>query len=280
MNDNYIKKSLPIIKQAIKEDIGTGDITTDAIISNEKNCTAKLIAKSTGIISGLAVAQKVFELISGKPVIWEIKFDDGMFVKPGDVIAEIKGSFQTILNGERTALNFLQRMSGIATNTNMFVEKLKGTNTILLDTRKTLPGFRYLDKYSVKVGGGKNHRFGLYDMVMIKENHIRAAGSITKVVKNIKEKYGKKYKIEVETTSLKEVKETLVTNIDIIMLDNMNLKEMTDAVLLVNGKVKTEASGNVNLETIEKIASTGVDFISVGSITHSVKAMDISLIIN
>lgn len=280
MNDKYLKKSIQLIKQAIKEDIGTGDITSDAIISHEKKCTAKVIAKSDGVIAGLEVAKNVFEIISDNSVVWKVNFNDGMKVISGDVIAEIGGSFNSILSGERTALNFLQRMSGIATYTNMFVKKLEGTNTTLLDTRKTLPGFRYLDKYSVKVGGGKNHRFGLYDMVMIKENHIRVAGSIVLAVNNIRDKYGDKYKIEVETTSLKEVEEALAANIDIIMLDNMSIKEMIDSVLLINGKVKTEASGNVNLQTIKKIAETGVDFISVGAITHSVKALDISLIIN
>jgi len=280
MNDNYLKKSLLIIQQAIKEDIGTGDISTDAIISDKTKCNAKLIAKSDGVIAGLEVAKNVFEIISDSPVIWETNFNDGMKVMQGDVIAKISGSFRTILTGERTALNFLQRMSGIATYTNMFVEKLSRTNTTLLDTRKTLPGFRYLDKYSVKVGGGKNHRFGLYDMVMIKENHIRVAGSIALAVKSIHKKYGNEFKIEVETTSLKEVEEALATNIDIIMLDNMSIKDMIDSVLLINGKVKTEASGNVNLQTIKDIAATDVDFISVGAITHSVKALDISLIIN
>lgn len=276
---DYLEASLPLIKMALEEDIKNGDITSGTIIPLTEVSNAKIVAKADGVICGLEVFRTVFEILHDQVISLHTKLNEGDKVKTGDLIAEFSAPYQTILSGERTALNFLQRMSGVASKTNKFVEQLEGTKTKLLDTRKTLPGFRYLDKYSVLTGGGTNHRFGLYDMVMLKENHIKAAGSITKAVNQIKEKYGSKFKIEVETTNIEEVQETIDSKADIIMLDNMTIEEMTTCVNLIDGKIKTEASGNVNLETIRNIALTGVDFISVGAITHSVNALDISLLI-
>lgn len=276
---DYLEASLPLIKMALEEDIKNGDITSGTIIPLTEVSKAKIVAKADGVICGLEVFRTVFEILHDQVISLHTKLNEGDKVKTGDLIAEFSAPYQTILSGERTALNFLQRMSGVASKTNKFVEQLEGTKTKLLDTRKTLPGFRYLDKYSVLTGGGTNHRFGLYDMVMLKENHIKAAGSITKAVNQIKEKYGSKFKIEVETTNIEEVQETIDSKADIIMLDNMTIEEMTTCVNLIDGKIKTEASGNVNLETIRNIALTGVDFISVGAITHSVNALDISLLI-
>ncbi len=280
-NKSYLEESIPLIQSALAEDIKTGDITTDALIPEDENCTAQLISKEAGVIAGLEIFKMVFNLINknASAIEFNIEKNDSEKVSKGDLIATIKGSYKTILTGERTALNFLQRMSGIATKTNKFVEAIKGTKAQLLDTRKTVPGFRALDKYSVLAGGGKNHRFGLYDMVMIKENHIRVIGSITEAIKLVRDKYKDKYQIEIETTNMEEVKEALVLQPDIIMLDNMSLKQMREAVDFIDGNVKTEASGNINLNSIRAVAETGVDFISVGSLTHSVKALDISLLI-
>jgi len=204
-------------------------------------------------------------------------YKDGDFLKAGTIAAEIKGSERTLLTGERTALNFMQRLSGIATMAHVYAEKLKGTSAQLLDTRKTVPGLRMLDKYAVRKGGGENHRIGLFDMVLIKDNHIKAARSITKAVSLIRKNYGNKFKIEVETKNIDEVREALETKADIIMLDNMSIEIMKEAVKIIAGKAKTEASGNITIENIAEVASTGVDFISVGALTHSVKALDISM---
>ena len=275
---DYLKYSESLFRLSLQEDIGDGDKTTEALIASSKQKEARIIAKSNGIISGLEAAERIFKMVSEK-VNWESKVDDGDAATEGETIAEISGPFQAILTGERTALNFLQRMSGVATKTKAFADQLKGTKTKLLDTRKTIPGFRYLDKYSVLVGGGINHRFGLFDMILIKENHIKTAGSILKAVENVKKKYHHKYEIEVETRNLDEVNEALEAGVDFIMFDNMSLDEIRNSVNISQGKVKTEASGNVNLDNIREIALTGVDFISVGAITHSVPALDISLLI-
>lgn len=279
IKNNYLEASLPLIKMALEEDIKDGDITTETIVPISEVSNAKIVAKADGIICGLNVFKTVFELFGKKEIEWKSNKNDGDTISKGEIIAEFSTAYQTILSGERTALNFLQRMSGVASKTNKFVEQLEGTNTKLLDTRKTLPGFRYLDKYSVLTGGGTNHRYGLYDMVMLKENHIKTAGSITKAVEQIKNKFNNEFKIEVETTNKEEVKEAIEANADIIMLDNMTIEEMKDCVNLIEGKVKTEASGNVDISTIRNIALTGVDFISVGGLTHSVNALDISLLI-
>ena len=276
---DYLELSKRIIETALDEDLQSGDVTTEAIISPSLTSTAKIIAKEDGVVCGLEVAHYVFEFLEKKKVNWKEFKSDGDFVKKGELIAELSATYSSILSGERTALNFLQRMSGVASKTNKFVAKLKGTNTKLLDTRKTLPGFRYFDKYSVVMGGGSNHRYGLYDMVMLKENHIKVAGSITKAVEVIRNKYNAKYKIEVETTNLDEVKEAISVNADIIMLDNMGIEEMIICNNYINGRAKTEASGNVGIHNIREIAETGVDFISVGAITHSVNALDISLLV-
>ncbi|MFA3783612.1 carboxylating nicotinate-nucleotide diphosphorylase [Melioribacteraceae bacterium 4301-Me] len=272
------KEILNIVNNALREDIKTGDITTNSLIPPNKKAKAKLIAKEEGVIAGGFVAKLVFQQLDPK-VKWKQFVKDGTYIHKGMTIAEITGSYRALLSGERTALNFLQRMSGIATLTRKFVNKLHGTNTKILDTRKTAPGLRILDKYAVKTGGGENHRMGLYDLIMIKDNHIEAVGSITKAVEQIKAKSPKKVKIEVETKNLREVKEALNCKVDIIMLDNMSLKNMTKAVKLINSKALVEASGKMTLDKIKKTANTGVDFISVGALTHSVKALDIGMYI-
>ncbi|MDX9924904.1 MAG: carboxylating nicotinate-nucleotide diphosphorylase [Ignavibacteriaceae bacterium] len=273
LDKSEIKK---IIKRALKEDIAKGDITTNAIISKKSKSIGRFLVKSDGVICGLSIAKMVFEELD-KNISFKMFCKDGDFLKAGTIAAEIKGSERTLLTGERTALNFMQRLSGIATMAHFYSEKLKDSSAQLLDTRKTAPGLRMLDKYAVKKGGGKNHRIGLFDMVLIKDNHIKAASSITKAVSLIRKKYGNKFKIEVETKNIDEVREALETKADIIMLDNMSIEIMKEAVKIIAGKAKTEASGNITSENIAEVASTGVDFISVGALTHSVKALDISM---
>ena len=263
-----------LIDLALNEDIRNGDLTTENLIAEDIKVNAFMKAKADGILSGLFVAEKVFKKLD-KNIEWKPKFSDGDKIKSGDVLVEFSGSYRAILTGERTALNFLQRMSGVATKTNLFVKAIEGTSTQILDTRKTLPTYRMLDKYSVKMGGGTNHRIGLFDMVMIKDNHIKVAGGITNAVKKIRENVNSKIKIEVETSNMQEVEEALQNKVDIIMLDNMNNKQMKEAVDFIDAKALVEASGNVNLERVKSIAETGVDFISVGALTHSAIALDI-----
>ena len=265
-----------IIMRALKEDMPMGDLTTDSIIPSDAICSASLIAKEEGIIAGLDVFERVFTLLDPKIYI-ERYVNEGEKVKAKTLIMRLSGNARAMLKAERTALNLLQRMSGIATATNRFAEILKGTKTKIVDTRKTAPGLRYLDKYAVRAGGGTNHRFCLSDGVLIKDNHIKAAGSITAAVERARAAIPHTIKIEVETESLEQVKEALEAGADIIMLDNMTPELMKQAVELIAGKALTEASGNVNLGNIEEVAATGVDIISVGAITHSVKAMDISM---
>ncbi len=271
-----MKKIDKIISTALKEDIGRGDVTTNLIIPPNKISKAYLMAKEDGVIAGLSIAKAVFQKLD-KNISWESLVKEGTTVSAGTKIARLKGSYRALLTGERTALNFLQRISGIATITSHFVERVSGMKVKILDTRKTAPGLRIFDKYAVKIGGGTNHRMGLYDMVMIKDNHIKAVGNITVAVSQIKKKLKRKIKIEVETTNLAEVQEALFCGADIIMLDNMSLKIMKDAVGLIGRKTKVEASGNVTLENVRLIAETGVDFISIGALTHSVKALDIGM---
>lgn len=276
MTTQYTNLIDKLIDLALEEDIHTGDITTESIIPESSQAVATMTAKADGVISGLNVIKNVFGRFQ-KDLVWTPFVKDGDHVKKGDVILRIEASYPTLLRGERLSLNIFQRMSGIATETNRYVQELKDTNTQLLDTRKTAPGLRVLDKLAVKHGGGTNHRMGLYDMVMIKDNHIKMAGSITKAVEQVRQNVPSEIKIEVETTTLAEVQEALDCKVDIIMLDNMTNETMTQAVQLINGKAKTEASGNMNIPRLKEVAATGVDFISVGALTHTVSAMDISM---
>lgn len=267
-----------IIDRALEEDIKEGDITTNTLIPGDKKVKAFMKAKAGGTIAGIPVAEKIFKKLNSE-IVFKALVNDGENVAPQTRIVELEGSYRALLTGERLALNFLQRMSGIATKTAKFVEAVKEYKTEILDTRKTVPGLRLLDKYSVKMGGGTNHRIGLYDMVMIKDNHIDVAGSITEAVKQIRANVPSKIKIEVETKNILEVEEALKAGADIIMLDNMSSEEMTNAVKVINGKALVEASGSINLERLKEVAATGVDFISVGALTHSVMALDIGMYI-
>ena len=244
-----------LIDLAIEEDISTGDISTDAIIPVNSMATAVMTAKADGVVSGLSVIRKV----------------------KGDRILRIKASYRTLLYGERLSLNILQRMSGIATATARYVEEIKDTHTVILDTRKTAPGMRILDKMAVHDGGGKNHRMGLYDMVMLKDNHIKIAGGIPNAVAAVRKNLPLSVRLEVETTNLEEVRQALECGADIIMFDNMDNATMAEAVKLIGGKAKTEASGNMSIPRLKEVAATGVDYISVGALTHSVTALDISM---
>jgi len=272
----YISDIDRIIINALREDIPSGDITTDNIIDETSQSEAVLISKDEGVIAGLDVAKKVFLMLDDQ-VVFEKMVEDGQTVKRGDIIAKIKGNTRALLKGERTALNLLQRLSGIATKTRQLADKIKDLPAKLVDTRKTTPGLRVLEKYAVRVGGGYNHRFCLSDGVLIKDNHIKAAGGIKQAVQLVREKIPHTMKIEVETETIEQVLEAMEAKADIIMLDNMSLDEMKKAVKIIDGRAVTEASGNVNADTIYDIACTGVDIISVGGLTHSVKAFDISM---
>ena len=276
MNNLNIQHIVPLIENALKEDIGTGDITTDALVPDTLVRTATMVAKANGIVAGMEVAEAVFRYLSPQ-IVWKPFVQDGDKIKKGDLLVEMSGPFRALLSGERLALNFLQRMSGIATATGLFVEEVAAYGTKILDTRKTVPGLRILDKYAVKAGGGENHRIGLYDMVLIKDNHIKVAGGIKKAVEQIRGSVQSDIKIEVETTSVAEVMEALETNADIIMLDNMSDEEMKACVERINHRAMVEASGNMNLERVKAVAATGVDYISIGALTHSVTALDISM---
>lgn len=265
-----------LISLALEEDIFTGDISTEYLELPQGNMEAFLIAKANGILAGLPVMVKVFHKVDPNTKVILYK-KDGDRVVPRDDIARIEGNASSILRAERVALNFLQRLSGIATLTRVMVDAVSGTRAKVLDTRKTTPLLRSLEKYAVRMGGGFNHRFGLYDMIMLKENHIRSAGGITNAVQRVK-KYNTTYKIEVEVTNLAECEEAFSCGVDRIMLDNMNLEDMRTAVSLYQGKVELEASGNVRPDTIHAIAETGVDFISSGALTHSYQSLDISLL--
>jgi nicotinate-nucleotide pyrophosphorylase (carboxylating) len=265
-----------IIENALQEDIDGGDITTNQLFPEDRDCRAVIMAKEEGIVAGLPIAGKVFMKLD-KNVLWNERMRDGQVVRPKDILAEIEGSARTVLTGERTALNFLQRLSGIATLTSKFVKAVEGHPVKILDTRKTVPGLRIMDKYAVSVGGGYNHRFGLYDGVLIKDNHIKLAGGITNAVRLIRQNAKTESKIEVETSTLEEVKEALSVGVDWIMLDNMPIELMREAVRIINHKALTEASGGVTLKNIRSIAETGVDFISIGSLTHSPSALDVGM---
>lgn len=275
MDQKTLKSAEILFDMAYAEDIGDGDITTNNLVPAGTTKTAIFIARDKGIIAGLPVAEMVFRKFD-ENIEWNVKIPDGSWVEPGDIIVEFRGNFRALLTGERKALNFLQRMSGVATYTSKFIKAAEGHNVEILDTRKTLPGYRFLDKYAVRMGGAHNHRFGLYDMVMIKNNHIQVAGSIKSAVDAIRSQIPKSIKIEVETTNMEEVQEALDADVDIIMLDNMKTKMMREAVELINKRAKIEASGDMTLKRIKKVASTGVDYISIGALTHSARALNIS----
>lgn len=264
------------ILNALREDITSEDVTTNAIMRDAVLGQAELICKQDGIICGLLVFQRTFELLDDE-AIFETSVKDGDFVKNGQVIGVIKGDIRALLSGERTGLNYLQRMSGIATFTNSLVKELAGKKTKLLDTRKTTPNMRPFEKYAVKVGGGTNHRYNLSDGILIKDNHIGAAGSITKAVSMAKEYAPFVRKIEVEVETLEQLDEAIAAGADIIMLDNMDNDTMREAVKRVAGKAETECSGNVTKERLAEIADIGVDYVSAGALTHSAPIMDISL---
>ena len=267
----------PILRRALEEDIGTGDVTTLATIEPGTQASAELVAKEDFVLAGINVAQRVFQLLSAETA-FENLLADGQSVKRGDVLAWIKGDAAVLLHGERVALNLLQRMCGVATLTSAFVREVAGTRAVIVDTRKTTPGLRVLEKYAVRMGGGGNHRMALYDAVLIKENHVAAAGGITAAVRRARQNVPHTQKIEVEVRNQEEVTEALAAGADILLLDNMSLAELSAAVELVGDRAVTEASGGVNLETIREIAETGVRLISVGALTHSYRAVDISML--
>lgn len=265
-----------LIRRSLEEDIGTGDVTTFSTVSPDRIIRGRFIAKEPGIICGLPIVRRVFELLDS-----EIKLicnaQEGGSVIPGDIVAEISGPARQILTGERVALNFLQHLSGIATKTQEEVARIAGTKAVIADTRKTTPGLRTLEKYAVRIGGGSNHRSNLSDGILIKDNHICAAGGIRNAVESARARAAHTLKIEVETETMLQVEEALSSKADIIMLDNMTTEEMAKAVAFINGRALVEASGNMEKKDLKEIASTGVNIISIGAITHSVRALDISL---
>lgn len=271
MNMQKVRK---IVKNALEEDLGTGDITTENVIEHDETGKAEIFFKEEGVLAGLPVAELVFkELDDG--IEFSILKDEGETVKIGGKVAEISGRNRSILKGERLALNFLQRLSGIATNTRSYVKKIEGTGARVVDTRKTTPNLRILEKYAVRVGGGTNHRMGLYDAVLIKDNHIRSAGGVKEAI--MKVETGHTVKIEVEIESIDDIEEALEAGADIIMLDNMEADETREAVEIIGDRAIIEASGGITLENIREVAETGVDMISVGALTHQIRSIDISL---
>ncbi|MCD5401249.1 carboxylating nicotinate-nucleotide diphosphorylase [candidate division NPL-UPA2 bacterium] len=271
----YLKK---IIDLALEEDIGTGDLTTEAIFLQERKGEGTIIAREEGVIAGLPVAEAVFLTLS-EQLLFSHQVQEGEIVAPGQEIARIQGELSFILKGERTALNFLQRLSGIATATRQLLYLIADLPTMLVDTRKTTPGHRVLEKYAVKVGGGRNHRLGLFDALLIKENHIRVAGSIKEALRRAKRYRPVTSKIEIEVRNLSEFEEASQEGADIIMLDNMSLQDMKKAVQTNINRALLEASGGITSENLRTVAETGVDMISVGALTHQIKAMDMSLLL-
>ena len=265
-----------IIRRALEEDIRSGDVTTSFALAGPEAGQAKALAKEDLVVAGLEVFREVFR-VRDTSLVFTTALSDGARASRGTVLATVEGSLASILTAERVALNLFQRMCGIATLTRQFVDAAAGTKAKILDTRKTMPGLRILDKYSVKAGGGCNHRYGLYDGILIKDNHIEAAGGIAEAVRRVRGQAPFMVKIEVEVKNLPEVEEALAAAADVIMLDNMPVDEMKKAVALIGGRVLVEASGNVTLDTVRSIAGTGVDFISAGALTHSARAADISL---
>ncbi|MCO1604166.1 carboxylating nicotinate-nucleotide diphosphorylase [Desulfosporosinus nitroreducens] len=264
-----------LIDQALMEDIGTGDLST-RIFPEDLTSLAKLYAKQDGIVAGLALVEQVFQRVDQRIQVHKL-VRDGDEVKVGEVVIELDGPLSTILQGERTALNFLQHLSGIATATKRAVDQVTGLSTCIVDTRKTLPGWRALQKYAVRVGGGHNHRFGLYDAVMLKDNHLTAVGGLTEAVQRVRAVIGHMVKIEVECETIEQVEDAVACGVDVIMLDNMGIDEMREAVLYIDHRAIVEASGGIQEDQLRQVAQTGVDLISIGALTHSVKAMDFSL---
>ena len=263
------------IRRALEEDVGTGDATTDSIVPVNASLRGHIVAKQSGVVAGLEVARRVFHQLSEK-VTFDARVDEGAQVDARTVLVELDGPARALLTGERTALNFLGRMSGIATATRQYMDAVAGTKAVILDTRKTVPGLRETDKLAVRLGGGENHRTGLFDMVLIKDNHIDFAGSITAAVQRVRDNTSG-LEIEVETRTLDDVREALELGVERILLDNMSLEMMREAVTITGGRAKLEASGNVTIENVRQVALTGVDYISVGALTHSVKVFDVSL---
>lgn len=265
-----------LIKRALEEDIGYGDITTQSLIPAGQISRGLFIAKSPGVVAGIQVSEAVFRQLDSE-ITFEVFKNDGEVVLPREVIAVVQGQTRALLTGERTALNFLQRLSGIATKTRRVVELIKDSKAQLVDTRKTTPGLRVLEKYAVSVGGARNHRFGLFDGVMIKDNHIQAVGNIREAVAMARQKVPHTVKIEVEVENLAQLREAVDAGADIIMLDNMGVEEMAEAVSIVEARALLEASGGINESNIVEVARTGIDFISMGALTHSATSLDISL---
>lgn len=269
-----------IVKNALREDLGDGDHSSLACIPENASGIAKLLVKDTGVLAGVEVAKKVCELVDSNLVFEEL-LSDGTWVKPGDIAFYLKGSARSILAAERTLLNFMQRMSGIATQTKTYVDLLEGTQTNLLDTRKTTPGIRFMEKWAVRIGGGMNHRFALYDMIMLKDNHVDFAGGIQQAIQRTQEYLkatGKQLRVEIEVRNLQELDEVLETGmVDRIMLDNFTPDLLKEAIAKINKRYETEASGGITKETLRDFAETGVDYISVGALTHSFKSLDMSL---
>lgn len=266
-----------IIRTALVEDVGAGDLTTEATVAAGTQGQARLVAKEDFVLAGVDVARQVFAMVDAS-VTFSSRHRDGDAVQRGAVLAEMAGAAASLLQGERVALNLLQRMCGIATLTARFVAAVSGTSAQIVDTRKTTPGLRVLEKYAVRMGGGRNHRYALYDGVLIKENHIVAAGGITAAVQRARKRLSHIHKIEIETQNLREVEEAVTAGADIVLLDNMADVQLREAVTLVAGRALTEASGGVGLESVRAIAETGVDLISVGALTHSYRAVDISML--
>jgi len=271
-----------LIEAAVREDVRDGDVTTELLFEKDVSCRAVVRSKQPGILAGLEVAGSVFEKLD-KNFVWKKSRNDGDKLERNSEIVSITGSQRHILTGERLALNILQRLSGIATFTAKFVSAVEGTGVEIVDTRKTAPGLRELEKYAVRLGGGGNHRFGLYDGILIKDNHIKLAGGVTRAVRKAKRRARQsplnceRFQIEVEAKELSQVSEAVEAGADIVMLDNRSVGQMKEAVRLVGGRIKVEASGGITLETVKEVASTGVDIVSVGALTHSAPALDISL---
>ena len=270
----------PFIDNALKEDVGDGDHTSLATIPPDTTGKARLLVKDHGIIAGVELAEYIFHRVDKKLKV-DIFIKDGTEVKPKDIVLEVEGNVISILTAERLVLNCIQRMSGIATNTDHIVDLLKGTNTQVLDTRKTTPGMRYLEKWAVRIGGGVNHRFGLYDMILIKDNHVDYSGGIARAIENAHhyiQKSGKKLAIEIEVRNQEELDEVLVTGgVDRILLDNFNFTDLKQAVNIIEGRYITEASGGITVDNVRDYANCGVDYVSIGALTHSVKCLDLSL---